>query len=297
MMRIQGTILSVDELTREIVIATRKRHWHVVVQRSAFNQYYNFLEPGHTIVGDIKVTRVLRPPIPKLRVTLTHIFQIHRPHPRGRLVFYSHHHVQKQTGRFINKLGMKLFLDLEMSMHPYKIDKQFVQEVIQAGYVLTDAEGNVVKRYSAFIRPTRHRKLTHRTLKFLDLTQADVDSGIPYTDFHQHLHALIDAYHPAIIVWGMNDAIALREGADINSLPRLPKRTRFVNLLKLHKNYFGLKDDLGLANAFKLYGHQIDSQRHDALEDAEMTRLIFEGFQGHMNGTVSIDRTILNKVK
>ena len=297
MNRIQGTIVSIDELTRELVIATRKRRWHVVMQRSAFNQYFKFLAPGHTIIGDIKVTRAHRPPHLKLRVSLTRVYQIHQPHPRGRLVFYSHQHVQKQTGRFINSLGMKLFLDLEMSMHPYKIDKTFVQEVIQAGYVLTDATGTVLKRYAAFIRPTRHRKLTPRTLKFLDLTQTDVDQGIPYTEFHQHLISLIETHQPAIIVWGMNDALALRDAADINGLPRLPKRTRFVNLLKLHKNYFALKDDLGLVNAYKLYGHRLDNQRHDALEDAEMTRCIFTGFQKHINGALRIDRTVLNKVK
>lgn len=297
MNRIQGTIISVDELSRELVIATRKRRWHVVMQRSAFNQFFKFLVPGYTIIADIKTTRTLRPPHLKLRVTLTRVYQIHRVHPRGRTVFFSHQHVQKQTGRFINKLDMKLFLDLEMSMHPYKVDKTFVQEVIQVGYVLTDAAGTVLKRYAAFIRPTRHRKLTPRTLKFLDLTQTDVDNGISYVEFHQHFIDLIKTYQPAIIVWGMNDALALRDAADINGLPRLPKRTRFVNLLKLHKNYFGLKDDLGLANAYKLYGHRLDNQRHDALEDAEMTRHIFEGFQGHINGTARIDRSVLNKVK
>ena len=58
-----------------------------------------------------------------------------------------------------NSFNYKMFLDLEMSMHPYKVDKSFIQEVIQVGYVIVDEEDNIVEKYNQTIQVLLHKKI------------------------------------------------------------------------------------------------------------------------------------------
>ena len=160
------------------------------------------------------------------------------------------------------------------------------------GYVsqiALDKNDEIIEEYSQIIKPTTHPILTKRTLKFLEITQEDVDNGINYKDFYEHFSQLVEKYAPAIIVWGRNDFLALRESYKLNKLPSLKKRTRYINLLKIHKNYFNLKNDLGLFNALKLYTSDNGRQIHNALEDAMATYKIFKGFQLVLNNERSIN--------
>ena len=117
----------------------------------------------------------------------------------------------------------------------------------------------------------------------LKITQEEVDKGIDYIEFYNHFKEVIEKYNPAIIVWGRNDFLALRESYKYNKVPSLKKKTRYINLLKLHKNYFNLKNDLGLFNALNLYTVREDKQAHNALDDAQVTREIFNGFKKAIN--------------
>ena len=208
---------------------------------------------------------------------------------RKNIVYYDVKNIQEGTKRLINRLDYKMFLDLEMSMHPYKVDKNFVQEIIQVGYVLVDKEGDIVDKYNQNVRPTIHKKITRRTIKFLGMTQEEVDLGIPFEEFYSHFKTTIAKYSPAIVVWGRNDFLALNTAYRINHLPSLDRRTRYINLLKVQKNYFNLKNDLGLFNALKLYENFDEIQSHNAYEDALVTMKIFNGFKEVVNNRITVD--------
>jgi len=204
-------------------------------------------------------------------------------------VCYDLKNIKSGTKDLVNELGVKMFLDLEMSMHPYKQDKNFKQEIIQVGIHMVDKEGHIIYKYNELVKPTIHKKLTRRTIKFLKLTQEEVDQGIPFSEFYFEFRRLIEKYDPAVIVWGRNDFLALRDGYKINELPSLHKKTRYINLLKVHKNYYNLKNDLGLFNALSLYQERPDKQAHNAYEDAFVTSLIFDGFKKVVNGKMMVD--------
>ncbi len=280
-MQIQGKILAVDERKRTITMLGRRQKRILYFQRAMFSKFEKYLHPNFFIALSFQRKHKTNQ---KAMHTVRNVKKIIKPTVYGPKVLYSFKHLKNQTKSFVNQLGMKLFLDFEMSMHPYYKQKNFVQEIIQVGYILQDKEGKVLKTFSACIKPTRHETLSKRTLKFLDLTQDDVDQGMSYETFYNHLKNLINTYKPAIIVWGRNDMLALRDSYKINHKRTLAKKTRFVNLLKLHKNYFNLKNDVGLLSAFERYGHQLKQrQKHDALEDAYMTKKVFEGFKHLIN--------------
>ncbi len=285
----QGKIIAVNRELRTVIIANKTRQYHAVCQRAVFNRYLRFLTPGMFVIVKLRTERRLRKNKPSF--TITDFLTIVKPSPRRRVLF-SQRNLRSETAQFINTLNSTMFLDLEMSMHPYRVDKSFTQEIIQVGYVLS-VNDEIIERYRAFIRPKRHKTLTKRTLKFLDLTQKDVDEGITFEAFYNHFKAVLKRYNPAVIVWGSNDKSALKDAAHIHGFK--PLDIRFVNLLKLHKNVFRLKDDLGLAKAVKLYGNHVDSQKHDALEDAEMTRLVFNGFKATLNDTLKPNWSSIKK--
>ncbi|HHW80058.1 MAG TPA: hypothetical protein GX742_04540, partial [Acholeplasmataceae bacterium] len=52
----------------------------------------------------------------------------------------------------------------------------------------------------------------------------------------------------------------------------------FVDLLKLHKDYFNLRNDVGLFKAYETYYEKNAEQVHDAKADAKITKKVFDAF-------------------
>ncbi|MFP4286351.1 MAG: exonuclease domain-containing protein [Candidatus Izemoplasmataceae bacterium] len=282
---INGIILGVNELDRIVKIKTRKRIYYVYFQRAMFNQFSQFFDLDNRIKLSIKTQN---PQTKKHRYLAINVEIIQRHSLRKIIALFSMHTLAEDTQKFINDLDYKLFLDLEMSMHPYRKDANFIQEIIQVGYVIANKDDEIIKHYQTIIKPTIHPTLTKRTLKFLDITQEIVNQGVDFKTFYDEFYADILKYNPAIVVWGKNDHLALKEAYQLYKMPSLTKKTRFVNLLNLHKTIYHLKNDLGLLKAYQLYGYEIDNQRHDAYEDALMTYKIFLGFKAVLNGLKSV---------
>lgn len=284
---ISGKILSYDEENRMISIHVSDKIRYFYIQRSLLNRISKYIEINRFIQFTITdETRLYR----KHKVsTVDYIIRIMQIRYRKNIVYYDIKNIKIGTKALINGLDYKLFLDLEMSMHPYKVDKNFVQEIIQVGYILVDKDDNVIETYNQNIRPSIHRKITKRTIKFLGITQEEVDNGVAFEEFYNKFSSVIHEYNPGIIVWGRNDFLALNQSYKINRLPSLDTKTRYINLLKIHKNYFNLKNDLGLFNALKLYESFDEIQAHNAYEDADVTRKIFYGFKQVVNNKTNVD--------
>ena len=284
---ISGRILCIDEEDRIISIKVKKQILFFYLQRSIVNRIGKYLSISRFVqfvIDDEK--RVYRG---RKVSNIDYIMKVMEIRRRKNIVFYDVSNIQEGTKDLINSLNTKMFLDLEMSMHPYTQDKNFKQEIIQVGYYIVNKNNEIVEEYSEIIKPTIHKKLTKRTLKFLEISQYDVDDGLEYHEFYAHFKQVVEKYAPAIVVWGRNDFLALRESYKINKLPSLKKKTRYINLLKMHKNYFNLKNDLGLFNALKLYTEPNGTQMHNALEDAYATYQIFNGFKQVLNRKIAID--------
>jgi len=284
---ISGRIICIDEENRIISLRVRNQVMFFYLQRSILNRVGKYLEISRFIqfvVDENK--RVYRG---RKVSNIDYFVKVMEIRYRKNIIYYDVSNIQEGTKDLMNSLGTKMFLDLEMSMHPYRQDKNFIQEIIQVGYYLEDKNGKIIEEYNEIIKPTIHKKLTKRTLKFLEITQHEVDNGINYEEFYVHFKQLVMKYAPAIIVWGRNDFLALRESYRINKFPSLKKKTRYINLLKMHKNYFNLKNDLGLFNALKLYSEPNGAQMHNALEDAKATLEIFNGFKRVLNNELVVD--------
>ncbi len=289
---ISGRILCINEDDRIISLKVKNQVMFFYLQRSMLNRIGKYLSISRFIQFVIKdEERIYKG---RKVSNIDYVLKIMEIRYRKNMVFYDILNIRSGTKDLINGLDNKMFLDLEMSMHPYKQDKNFTQEIIQVGIYLVDKNDRLIEEYCKIIKPTLHPKLTKRTLKFLEISQEQADNGIDFKEFYVYFKQLVEKYVPAIIVWGRNDFLALRESYKINGLPSLRKRTRYINLLKLHKNYFNLKNDLGLFNALNLYTSDNDKQLHNALEDAKATSEIFNGFRLVLNNNLIVN---LNQYK
>lgn len=290
-MIISGRIKKIDEERRMIAVEYKRQVFVCYFQRALMAHISRYLAIDRYIqlvVGD--EPRV----IAKIKAyTVDYVKRIMEIRYRKNILYYDENTIKQGTKELLNNLDYKLFLDLEMSMHPYKKDPTFTQEIIQVGYILEDPSGNVIKTYIEIIKPTIHHKLSKRTLKFLEITQEDVDKGIDFSTFYEDFQALIDTYDPAIIVWGKNDFLALKEAYQINKLPTLTNQTRYINLLKVIKNYYHLRNDIGLFNALELLHGTAINQIHNAYEDAHATMQIFHQFLDVVNGKLHIETSHL----
>lgn len=283
-----GKIRSVDEDKRIITVIHQKKLGFYYMSRGMFKQFMDYFQKDIYIFLKVKSeTRVYKGVQVQNVVSIDKLLS-----PRGNKpkIYYDISMIKTEIRKLVNQHRNRLFIDFEMSMPPYRNYMNFVSEIIQVGYVLTDEYGFEIERHQAFVKPKLFPRLSKRTLKFLDLTQDDVDKGMPYEDLHSRLMKIEKEYQPIVFTWGKNDKIELKKLNKIHHLVNFLDDMQFVDLLSLHKTYFRLKNDLGLFSAYNLYASQdLSHQKHDAFEDALVTRHVFYWFKDVCNHKIKIE--------
>lgn len=211
---------------------------------------------------------------------VAHFNQIIRLNPYH--VHYDLYALRQEMKDVLSQNRYYLFIDFEMTMPGYH-DQPFHPEIIQVGYVLAKAKQNAILQDGYYILPKENRTLSKRTKRFLNLDE-DVffSQALPYDVFYERLKAVMDTYHPKLIVWGKNDLTALNDSFSLHGKPKITSDHDFIDLLKLHKDYFNLKDDLGLFKAYQTYYDIAFDQAHDAEDDAFVTKLVFDAFLSYI---------------
>lgn len=200
----------------------------------------------------------------------------------GRTI-YDHQQLKNDMADFIEDKPYYLFVDLEMTMPQYR-QKRFVPEIIQYGFVLKEHRGKTITKDSSYIFPVKQIPLSRRTVKFLKLDVEKFNQKAqPYACFYDALEKIIKKYNPKIVVWGKNDITAMELSYKLHNKVPLTNADDFVDLLKLHKDYFNLRDDLGLFKAYETYYDKNPKQRHDAKDDAIVTKDVFKAFVSYMS--------------
>jgi sporulation inhibitor KapD len=197
------------------------------------------------------------------------------------IVYYDKKDITSSLYDFLGSLDNTMFLDLEMTMPPYNFKgKGFRTEVIQAGFIIFDKNGEELMRYRNFIEPMITKTLSKRAEKFLGITNEEfIENQIPYLTFYNDFKEIIEKYNPAIVVYGKNDILVLNDSYLLHNVPSLKDKTRYVNLCQLIKSHYELRNDPGLFKLFQIYYDNEDIQVHDAFNDSEVTAKVFEAFR------------------
>ncbi|MBE6137251.1 MAG: hypothetical protein E7176_02525 [Erysipelotrichaceae bacterium] len=283
-MRLKGIIHSVEVNTKLIGIKQNKRIIFFYFQNSQMNIFKRYLYPGNWIDFEYDENRLIKKS-GKDAYTVSFVYNLSSLSKLHKRVYYDKTSLNDSLSKFLKSLGNVMFLDLEMTMPSYNFKgKGFKPEMIQAGFIVLDGEGDEICRYSNYIKPKLVSKLSKRVEDFLGISQEVFDAkAISYSQFYEDFEEVLDNYNPAILVYGKNDIIVVNDSYTINDMPSLKEKTRFINLCQLIKSHYDLRNDPGLFKLYKIYYDNDDVQIHDAFNDSWVTAKVFKAFKDEVN--------------
>jgi len=184
----------------------------------------------------------------------------------------------KEMYRVLSNIDYFLVIDFETTMPTYQ--ERFKRpEIIQAGYYLVDSSFNIIKEKNFYLSTVDDIVENPKIFKMISIDEGDYyNEAVPYINFYNDLKEILDTYKAKLVIWGASDKITLKDSYKINNLPALTTDNNFINLLQLHKNYYMLKQDIGLYKAYSLYYECDEIQDHNALHDAYKTLIILREF-------------------
>lgn len=284
---VYGLLHGVDEKKRVIAIKEKRRIRFFYMPKGMFQSFMDYFRPGIYVFLSVQTGgKNYRGYHVQNVISVEKVMSPNRQKPT---FYYDILFIKSSIKAIVNVKRPKLFLDFEMSMPPFRNYQNFISEIIQAGLILVDETGMMIEQHGTFIKPTFHPLITDRTERFLHIGQKEIDQGISYRDFHRLLWRIQATYRPMVYVWGKNDEIELGKMNRLHQLDDISQKIQFIDLLKMHKTYFGLKNDLGLFSAYNMYSSTIlDQQKHDALQDASVTKQVFFWFQDVCNGKLNV---------
>ncbi|HHU56071.1 MAG TPA: hypothetical protein GXZ48_05235 [Acholeplasmataceae bacterium] len=279
-MKIYGKVYSVDKKQRIISIIINKRLEYFHMSNKVMRDFKAYLYKKPYVFLDVEDEKVRINGIKCYPIK--YFIKIIVPRIKRTNVYYDLSMIRRSIRSLMNRIGMKMFLDLEFSLPTS--NRRHIPEIIQYGMIIEDENGNIVFEDSSLVKPTRRSSLNKRTLKFLSLDYKNFNNACSYIEFYQLLERLIKEYDVKIIAWGKNDIIALEKSFKINHLMPLDVQNRYMNLMQVMKNYYNYKQEKGLFSTYHDLTNTKDViQTHDAFQDAFITREVFHLFKQKIN--------------
>lgn len=272
--------LNLDNRTFQVVVGHQKRTF--TLSRAQIKKYNIYLHDGlyvdfeytldATIIDGVKSYPVVG--FIKMMQNVDH----------EQHIYFNINKVKKDISKILNKKKNKLFIDLEFSMPAYDHKGHFLCEIVQYGFVVLDEDDTVIYEDASLVKPYYKYGISDRLIDFLHIDAKDFKDAKTYKEFYHSLKQVIEEYEPMIFVWGTNDITILDRFYKFYKLPALTTRASFINLMQVIKNYYGLKNDIGLFNALSLFDDTFDEKQiHDALDDALVTGMVYHQFKMYTN--------------
>lgn len=283
-MKISGRIHTIDIKNKLVGILINKKIQFYYFQNSQMNLFKRYLYVGNWVEIEYDENhKIIKGK--KEAFVVSFVYKISSIDKYNKIIYYDKKMLNSSLSSFLKSLGNVMVLDLEMTMPSYNFKgKGFKAEIIQAGYLIINGEGEEITRYSKYVKPKLQTKLSKRVEDFLNLDSFEFEAkAISYDEFYDEFSEALDIYKPVILVYGKNDIIVLNDSYAINDKPSLSNKTRFINLCQLIKNYYDLRNDPGLFKLYKIYYGNQDIQIHDAFNDSEVTALVFKAFKDEVN--------------
>ena len=281
---IYGRIRSVDEKNRLISILIKNKIEYFYLSRTQMKRYNPYLSEGLYVYFRCTDHKKIHHHV--TCYDITSFIKMARRTKRKLFVYYDIDTIKEGVVKLLNQDHNRMFLDLEFTMPPYNYnrkntEKEFIPEVIQYGIYIENKNSELLDCDANLIKPLDKRGLNNRTYSFMHIGPSQMRKAISFREFYQNLKYFMDLYNPVIYVWGKNDMSVLDNGYELHGLKPITKRKDFINLMQVIKNYYSIKDDIGLFKAVEwLEDKKItEEQGHDALDDAYMTMKVFHLFK------------------
>lgn len=258
------------------VLKTKNKLTYYYLQRNLLKKFGRFLFPGVFI--SITVDDEPKKYKEICCYTINSFNEISNRNFKKPIIYYSIDLFRNGIKEILNKIDNIVFLDFEFNMQEYYPIKNFSSEIIEVGYCLCDKDLNTIKQENIFLNPTKYKKITKRTMKFLNYSKDQLLQRKTYSEFYDEFTNIVNKYDPYFIVWGKNDIASIKQSFIINKVKNI--KFKFIDLSQMHVNYYNLKNMPGLFKMAESYNDiELPKQTHNALEDALMTKLVFSKFK------------------
>lgn len=282
-----GRIKAVYEEDRIFELFYKKRIYYFHLTRSQMKKFQPYLQEGLYVFfkaydEEKKFGRFIAYDVINFIKLVRHV-------GRKTIVYYDIQTIKEGVKKLLKKDGYRLFIDLEFTMPPFNYshndEKKFFSEIVQYGMCLEDANGNIIDTQEGLVKPTCELGISDRMLEFLNISKTKLERAPYYSKFYQTLNDFMMLYQPTIYVWGKNDYLMIDKSYKLHNVKPITERKHFVNLMQILKNYYGIKNDIGLYAAFDLLGYKppLEVQDHNALHDAQATLEVFHLFEKEIN--------------
>ena len=142
-----------------------------------------------------------------------------------------------------------------------------VSEIIEIGLTVVDlARGERVGRYGVLVRPTRSTVSSFCT-ELTGLTQAEVDTGLPFADACRLLAAEHEAWARPWASWGDYDRHQFTRQCSTTGTA-YPFGRRHTNAKLVFTEAHGLRKRPGMAQALRIAGLPLEGRHHRGEDDA-----------------------------
>ena len=279
MQTVWGKIRSINLDERIFEVKVKNRIEFFYFGRSQYKRFKPYLHEGLYVHFICKNEKVKKDKCMSREVVS--FTKLMRPTSRGFITYFDIDMIKKGVNKLLSKDAYRMFLDLEFTMPSYSYvhGAGFKPEIIQYGIYLEDSEGNVVLTEHSNVLPFNKNDITDRTYDFLNLTKKDFKYAQTYNQFYKTFQDILTMYQPIVYVWGRNDIYVIDLSCEMHHKPKILEKKQVINLMQIIKNYYSIKSDIGLFNAYGLFGKQAPIvQDHDSLNDAVATSEVFHLF-------------------
>lgn len=285
-MKIHGKVIETIPKERIVILESGKQHLYLYFQRKDFREFGPYLFDKPYLFVEVSEKKKIGKNFGVHEVLM--FYKIVQPQyynkAKRHTVYFDLGLIKKGVKELINKKSNRMFIDLEFTMPSYYQTMPHAQEILQYGIIIEDKDGNIIFEESSLVKPSKPYLLNHRTLSFLSRKRSDFDNACSYYDFYETLKKCMREYKPKVYAWGKSDINTIELSFEINKVKPLGIRKHHINLMQVIKNYYNLKDEIGLFQTYEQMSEEkISPQQHDAFEDAYLTREVFRMFKNKLN--------------
>ena len=173
-----------------------------------------------------------------------------------------------------------IVFDLEWNQSPYgksRENKRLPFEIIEIGAVKLNSEREIVDTFQQVIKPTVYRTLNYRTRSIVNMTQAELNKGMHFTDAARKFLAWAGG-NSIFCTWGTVDLTELQRNLNYYGLLHLMKGPmHYYDVQKFFAvQYEDMKSRRALEYAVDYLDLEKTDEFHRALADAKYTADVFQ---------------------
>ena len=151
-------------------------------------------------------------------------------------------------------------------------------EIIQIGAVKLNSDFENSGRFNFYIKPVIYKRLHPYVEKITGISQLELDNGLTFSEVFEAFCEFVDPKEDILCSWGSDDIKSLYRNIRYHKLPAAKMPDRYMNIQGFATNYLHYEPGkaIGLKNAVELLNLHIESDFHNALNDAVYTAEIFK---------------------